>query len=49
MRDLANCSPEMRRKFLDMMGSLKSLDSLFPLSPTNPKQSALSNQKKIAP
>ena len=45
IRDLANCSPEMRRKFLDLMASLNSLDSLFPMSGNNPKQSVLFRRK----
>lgn len=36
MRTLERCSPTMRRAFKQMLMELDGLDSLYPLSPTNP-------------
>ena len=41
IRALAECAPELRHTFLDVLGSLRSLDSLYPVSPKNPKRAAL--------
>ena len=40
IRALAECAPELRHTFLDVLGSLRSLDSLYPVSPKNPKRTA---------
>ena len=38
---LEECCPDTRRRFLSVMRDLDSVDSLIPLSPENPKRSAV--------
>ena len=38
---IMNCSPEVRRKFVEVLDNVSSLESLFPVRPDNPLKSQL--------